>query len=185
MEGLPHDTQVTVCIPARVKIGVRVNKFKMNYLPVILATVAAMLVSGLWYSPHVFGRQWIALRAENLRVVPDAAIPAWKFLVEPGREVLVGCILLKLIRRMEIVTLKSALVVGFWVWLGFPVSMLIGSSLWDNKPWGLTLIHAGDWFTKMLVMASVITITRWLGPFGVGHDPKKDFLRQEPAIQKT
>jgi hypothetical protein len=40
--------------------------------------------------------------------------------------------------------------------------MLVGASLWDNKPWALSLIHGGDWFTKMLVMSAVITLTRRL-----------------------
>jgi hypothetical protein len=140
-----------------------VNTFKMNYLPVIAATLAAMVVSGIWYSPHVFGTQWIALRAANLGVAPDATIPTWKPIVEVAREVLVGYVLLRFIKQTDIMTVKRALALGFWVWFGFPVSMLVGSSLWDNKPWALSLIHAGDWLSKMLVMACAITITRRLG----------------------
>ena len=45
---------------------------------------------------------------------------------------------------------------------GFPVSMLVGASLWDNKPWMITAIHAGDWLMKMVLVA-VIMLTRERG----------------------
>ena len=57
-----------------------------------------------------------------------------------------------------IVDWKSALSLGFWVWIGFPVSMLVGASLWDNKSWMLTVIHAGDWFVKMLLMSVIVAV---------------------------
>jgi len=36
--------------------------------------------------------------------------------------------------------------------------MLVGASLWDNKSWMLTVIHAGDWFVKMLLMSVIVAV---------------------------
>jgi hypothetical protein len=71
--------------------------------------------------------------------------------------------MLRFVRQTRVETLGQAARLGFWVWLGFPVMMLAGASLWDSKSWELSLIHGGDWFLKMLAMAIVITAVRRLG----------------------
>jgi hypothetical protein len=138
------------------------NLFKRTILPVIVALVAAACISGLWYSPMLFGRQWVALRSQALNVAADSYIAPWKSLVEIIREIVVAYVLTRLVSRLKITRLTSALNLGFWIWMGFPVTMLVGASLWDNKPWALSLIHGGDWLTKMIVMSVLITLTRRL-----------------------
>jgi hypothetical protein len=143
---------------------------KRTVFPVIVAVVAAAIISGIWYSPLLFGKQWVALRSEALHVAPDAHIALWKLIVEIVREIVVAYVMTRLVIQLRVTRLTSALSLGFWVWMGFPVSMLVGASLWDNKPWALSLIHGGDWFTKMLVMTTVITFTRRLTPGSPEHE---------------
>lgn len=138
------------------------NMVKHTILPIATALVAAMLISSIWYSPMLFGRPWIALRSEWLHVQPNAYVAPWKPLVEVMREIVVAYVLTHLIAQLKITRLANAAALGFLVWLGFPVSMLVGASLWDDKPWTLSFIHAGDWLIKMLVMSIIITATRRL-----------------------
>lgn len=142
------------------------NLIKRTVFPIIVAVVAAAFISGIWYSPMLFGKQWVALRSEALHVAPDPHIAPWKPIVEVIREIVVAYVVTRLMSQLRITRLSSALSLGFWVWMGFPVSMLVGASLWDNKPWALSLIHGGDWLTKMLVMSVVIMFTHrlTLGP---------------------
>jgi len=139
------------------------NSIRLNYLPVLAAVVAAAVVSAVWYNPLVFGKQWIALRAMNSTIVRDAPVAPWKVPVEIVREFVVAYVLLRFVKQTRTDTWTQALSLGFWVWMGFPVAMLVGASLWDGKPWELTFIHGGDWLTKMLVMSVVITWTRGMG----------------------
>ena len=37
-------------------------EIEINYLAVILATIAAVVVGFVWYSPALFGNQWAKLR---------------------------------------------------------------------------------------------------------------------------
>ena len=138
------------------------NVVKSTIFPMATALVAAMLISSIWYSPMLFGRPWIALRSEWLHVQPNAYIAPWKPLVDIVREIVVAYVLTHLTAQLKIIRLTSAATLGFLVWLGFPVVMLVGASLWDDKPWALSFIHAGDWFIKMLVMPIIITATRCL-----------------------
>ena len=77
-------------------------------------------------------------------------------LIDLVRESVVIYVLARLVNGLGIVDWKSAVSLGFWVWLGFPVQMLVGASLWDHKPWVLDLVHAGDWLMKMLVIALIL-----------------------------
>jgi hypothetical protein len=130
---------------------------KINYLAIILAVVAAAIVSTVWYSPLLFGHLWMQYRAMHGAAVANATIPAWKTLAELVREVVVASVLAHFVRQSRIVDWKAALGLGFCAWLGFPVAMLVGASLWDNKPWMLTVIHGGDWLVKMLVMPVILS----------------------------
>jgi phosphotransferase system glucose/maltose/N-acetylglucosamine-specific IIC component len=135
------------------------NVSKINYLAVIAAVVAAAVVSSVWYSPFMLGKPWMELRDANAAATAGATLPVWKIFVEIVREFVVAYVLARFVNRTGITDWKGALSLGFWVWLGFPVAMLVGASLWDNKPWTLTCIHAGDWFIKMLLMA--VILSKW------------------------
>ena len=129
---------------------------RISHLAIVLALAAAAVVSSVWYSPFLFGKQWLELRNANSVGVADMAMPAWKIAVDLVRELVVVYVLARLVNGLGIVDWKGALSLGFWVWLGFPVQMLVGASLWDNKPWTLDLIHAGDWLMKMLLISLIL-----------------------------
>jgi DNA-binding transcriptional ArsR family regulator len=118
-----------------------------------------------------------------MSVTPNAYIAPWKPLVELIREVTVAYVLSRFIKQLAIYRLRGALSLGFWVWVGFPITMLVGASLWDNKPWELSLIHGGDWLTKMLVMSAVIMFTRRLA-FTSAEDFVREELPQQRAIRR-
>lgn len=128
---------------------------RINYLAVVAAVVAGVVVSTAWYSPLLFGRQWMELRAVVPAATSEAGMPAWKVLAELVRELVVAYVLARFV-LIGGFDWRGALRLGFWAWLGFPVAMLVGASLWDNKPWLLSVIHGGDWLVKMLVMALVV-----------------------------
>jgi hypothetical protein len=130
---------------------------RMNYVGVALAVIAAAVVSSVWYSPFLFGKQWMELRSMTSSGMPDTTMPVWKMLVDLVRELIVTYVLAQFIARLGIVNWRDALNLGFWVWLGFPLQMLVGASLWDNKPWMLAPIHAGDWLIKMLLMSLILS----------------------------
>ncbi len=133
---------------------------KIKYSAVVAAVVAGVVVSSIWYSPLLFGRQWMELRDLSPGATADAGLPAWKVLVEIVREVVVAWVLARIVVLSGVADWRSALSLGFWVWLGFPVAMLVGVSLWDNKPWMLVVIHGGDWLVKMLAMAVIVGVWR-------------------------
>ena len=53
-----------------------------------------------------------------------------------------------------------AVVLGLVVWIGFPVIILSGSMMWDNIPWEVAVVHAGDWFLKLIIIAVIVGLWR-------------------------
>jgi hypothetical protein len=129
---------------------------KVSYSAMVVALIAAIAVSSVWYNPLLFGNLWRELDGANRAGAASTSIHAWKILIDLVREFVVIYVLARLVRGLGIVDWKGALNLGFWAWLGFPVQMLVGASLWDNKPWTLDLIHAGDWLLKMLLTTFIL-----------------------------
>lgn len=51
----------------------------------------------------------------------------------------------------------GAVHIGLFLWIGFPVILLTGSVLWENIPWKVAAIHAGDWLVKLLVISVIVS----------------------------
>ena len=132
---------------------------KVSYSAMVVALIAAIAVSAIWYSPLLFGKLWRELDGANPAGPAHTNIPTWKILIDLVREFVVIYVLARLVSGLRITDSRAALNLGFWTWLGFPVQMLVGSSLWDNKSWTLDLIHGGDWLLKMLL--TTLILAKW------------------------
>jgi len=131
----------------------------INLLAVVVATVAVFVTSSVWYS--LFGREMMTLRGVNQNDATDTAkIPAWQIPVELVRSLVVAFVLAVFFLQLGIDNWIGAVQLGFLMWVGFPVTLLIGSVIWENVPWKLAAIHIGDWFVKLLLMAAILGVWR-------------------------
>ncbi len=105
---------------------------RVNFIALGVVAVVAFVASSLWYSPLLFGRQFVELSGVAGSPQPNAvkALSEW----------------------------KAALGVGLWLWVGFPVVLLTGSMLWQNVPWQLAAIHSGDWLIKLVLIPLAIAL---------------------------
>jgi hypothetical protein len=131
---------------------------EINYLTVVVAAIAAFVMSSVWYI--IFGKARMELLGKEPNATADMRrVPAWKKLIEFVRGLIVAYVLAHLVALLGIVEWRSALQIAVWLWIGFPFMILVGSVLWDNRPWKLAAIHAGDWLMKILLMAFILS--RW------------------------
>jgi hypothetical protein len=127
---------------------------RINFLALTVITVIAFVASSIWYSPILFGRPFLELSGATTTPPPNAL----KALFELLRTFVLAYVIARLMLRLNVTTWKDALAVGLWLWIGFPVILLTGSILWQNVPWQLAAIHAGDWLIKLLLIPVGITI---------------------------
>ncbi len=128
---------------------------QVNHLAVVVAALAAFVLSSGWYI--AFARQRAAL---SPAAMADMNKPQpVKMLIEVARNILLAYVLAYFVARLGVADWSAAIRFGLVTWLGFPVLLLVGSVIWENVSWKLAGIHAGDWLVKILLM--VFILSRW------------------------
>ncbi len=125
----------------------------MNYLAIAVATVAVFVISSVWY---------VAFGSVYRTLSPAAADtqPAWKYAFEILRSLVLATVIAGLSTRLDLDSQAGAVLLGLTLWVGFPVVLLAGSVQWENVPWRLAALHAGDWLLKLLAIAAIVTLWR-------------------------
>jgi hypothetical protein len=126
---------------------------RINYWSVIITGIIAFMLSLIWYSPFVFGKIWM-----EYRNTPAQSAPSWTMIFAPLREITASYIIAIVITRLTITDWKKAVELILLLWLAFHAVGMAGAIIWDNMPWQLGLVHAGDWLMKMIFMAVVLSL---------------------------
>lgn len=128
-----------------------------NWLAIIVAAVGAFLIGGLWYSPLLFARQWMAAHAHSpddvARMKADAprayGISFVAFLV-------MAFILQMVLNHVDAHTWLSGALWAAHLWLGFAVTIGLMANVYSGKKLSVFLIDAGYQLVYFLVMGAIL-----------------------------
>ena len=112
----------------------------------------------MWYSPLLFGTQWMRLRGVNPKG-EGMRFSASKMIVE-FLCVLVVAFVLSLFTALLPQTVSAAIIFGLIIWVGFYVPTFLSAVLWEETPFGLFLINAGLRLVNTLAMSLVLVLWR-------------------------
>ena len=132
----------------------------INYLAVIVAAVASMVVGGLWNSPFVFGAERMRLAGMSANATGDTQMPVGKLLAQFVRSLVIAFVLARFVVLLGISDWIGAVQLAIWVWIGFNAALIVGAVIWENQPWKLFAIHAGDALLQTIVMAIILGVWR-------------------------
>jgi len=131
---------------------------EINWLAVLLATVAGMICAGLWYTKSLFGPTW-----RKLTGVSEA--DSQKAGNKPMVMVLIANIITAVVLTVVINMGKTVfennsvgfvLFIGFVLWLAFSATTLATHNAFEQKPTKLTWINNGYQLVLFLSMSLVI-----------------------------
>jgi hypothetical protein len=128
-----------------------------NWLAILVAAVVAFLLGGLWYSPLLFARQWMAAHAHSpedvARMKADAprayGISFVAFLV-------MAFILQMLLNHLGVQSWQTGALWAAHVWLGFAVTIGLMANVYSGKKFSVFLIDAGYQLVYLLVMGAIL-----------------------------
>jgi hypothetical protein len=130
----------------------------VNYLAIFIAAVANIIIGMIWYSPKVFGKQW--MHAIGMKIPRSKAEKA-----DRQKEAMPGYVL-SFIAAIVMAYVISVLLVtktpgegvllGFWVWLGFVATVNLAPVLWEKKSWRWYYISAGHYLISLVIMGAII-----------------------------
>ena len=131
---------------------------EVNWLGIVLATVAAMAVGFVWYSRGVFGTVWMKLAG-----LDDAKMKKGMF--GPMVSAVVGSLLTAYILAhvsflahafFKNTFFMDTVTTAFWLALGISATTLVIHNSFERKPWKLTALAVGNRFVTLVVMGMVI-----------------------------
>ena len=128
----------------------------VNLIAVLGAAIAAMVVGFLWYGP-LFGKQWIRLMGfskGNMKKAKQKRMGRL-YLINFIAGIVTAYVLALFVKGASI---NAALMMGFWIWLGFFAAVMVGSILWEGKPLSLYLINVFYWIVNVEVMAVILSM---------------------------
>ncbi len=137
----------------------------INYLAVLGAAAASMVIGSLWYGP-LFGKQWMALSGigpDMIERIKAKGMGKTYVLAFVGSLVMAYVLAHALIfasAYLKIAGMQAGLMAGFWNWLGFVAPVTLGVVLWEGKPWRLWVLSNGYYLASLLAMGVILAIWR-------------------------
>lgn len=131
----------------------------INYLAVLVAAIVSMIVGAFWYSPMLFGKQWM----EWMNFAPKDMLDMKKranasYAINFLTLLLMAFVLAHFVDYAQATTFIEGVQLGFWVWLGFIATISLGSVLWENKPIQAYLLNAGYQLVSLVLMGVILTL---------------------------
>jgi hypothetical protein len=124
----------------------------IHLVAVVVAVLAAFVMSSAWYIVFAKQRLTLSLAAAGNMNRPQPL----KMLGELVRTFLLACVLAYLAVHTGVASVTGALRLGMVLWVGFPFVLLTGSIMWEDVPWKLAAIHAGDWLVKLVLITAIL-----------------------------
>lgn len=128
----------------------------VNYVAVLVAAIAAMVVGSAWYSPLVLGKQWMKARGIDPGGMNGMKFPLGMMVQEFISTLVMAFVIAQFAAWVGAGGWLGGLVLGLWLWLGFVVTVMFGSTLWEKYPIGLFVINAGLRLVNIVLMAVII-----------------------------
>ena len=125
--------------------------FDVNYLAVLVAGIAAMILAFIWYVP-LFGKMWMKLT----KIKPKKKGMAKKYFAALIKTWIIAYFLAVFIKWVGAVDMENGLLVGFWLWIGFMATTTYSGVIWGKKPFKLWLLDNAYNLLSMLLMAWII-----------------------------
>lgn len=131
----------------------------INYLAVLAAALVNIVLGFLWYGP-LFGKYWIKLMNFDKKKMEEAKKKgmAKTYAVMVVSTLLMSYILAHFVDYAQATTLIDGIIAGFWIWLGFVATIMIGTVLWEGKPMKLYLLNISYYLVALSIMGAILAV---------------------------
>lgn len=135
----------------------------VNYLAVLVAALANMVLGWLWYGP-IFGKAWVSMMGFTPEKMEELKK---KGMAAPYVIMLVGSIVMSFVLANALIFAETYLKVsgvtagiqaGFWNWIGFIAPVTMGVVLWEGKPWKLWLLNVSYYLVGLVMMGVILAL---------------------------
>jgi len=134
-------------------------EIEINWLAVLVAGVANMMVGFLWYSPLLFAAPWMKLSGMTKEKIAKSNMTKTygvSFLVGLVTAFVLAHVMGLSMNFFHYSGLSTGINTAFWMWLGFIMPVQLTSWLFDGRSFTLFLINTGYQLAALVAMGIVI-----------------------------
>ena len=135
----------------------------VNWLAVLVSGVVIFMLGGLWYSPILFAKPWMALMGrteEELRAKAAAKSMPAMYLTVFLCGLVSAFVLAVVIEGFGATGAGAGATVGALCWLGFAAATSFGTSLFSFEPRKLWLINSAYNLVSFVIAGVILALWR-------------------------
>jgi hypothetical protein len=143
----------------------------VNYLAVLAAAIVMFILGGIWYSPVLFMKKWVALQdrtEEQMRAQAASANMPLMYASAFVTALITAWVMAHLLAYMASVVDPSVTnlnaghgaIFGFVCWLGFAAPTSYATALFSGKPKQLWLIDSAYNLVSFVLAGAILAVWR-------------------------
>jgi len=133
----------------------------VNNLAVLASAVVIFLLGGLWYSPLLFAKRWVALigkTEEELKANAGSMPMSYLLVLLCG--LVTAWVLAIVVGNFAPSSAVDGALIGALCWLGFAGATSFGTATFSGKPKALWLIDSGFNLVSFMVTGAILAVWR-------------------------
>jgi len=130
----------------------------INLWSIIVASIVAFVIGAIWYSPILFGKEWMTLIKMTDKDLAEAKTKGVTkfYIIQFIFTVISFCVLGFAMSELGIQTASDGAFIGLIAWLGFVLPIGISNLIWENKPFKLILINTISTLLTLVIGGAII-----------------------------
>lgn len=130
----------------------------MNIWPILTASVAAFGIGALWYSPILFGKEWMSLmKISDSDVAKAKASSMWLLY---GIHIIFTIVSFAVLGFLVVASGSRSggdgAFIGFLVWLGAMLPIGVSQLLWEKRPFKLVAINMVNLLIAYMIGGAIV-----------------------------
>lgn len=130
----------------------------INYLTVLMATFASMVLGTLWYAPFAFGREWMKLVGLSEQDTKENRGASMALMLVGA--LVASYVMAHFIGFVNATTLADGARTGAWIGIGFVFTAAMGESIFSRRPARLLAITGGYQVVNLILIGAILAAWR-------------------------
>ncbi len=129
---------------------------QINWLAVIVVTVANMVIGFLWYGP-IFGQTWLRLIGKRAEEIEGSSVV---YGISALAALVSAVVLALVVTAFGADTIVSGLVAGAVLWIGIGATGTLVYTTFEGPPYSVWLLHASYMLVVFIIGGAVLAVWR-------------------------
>jgi hypothetical protein len=131
-------------------------ELNLNWWAVLFAAVVNMVVGALWYSPALFGNQWVKLLGKKMKDMGKNAGQAYG--ITTVAALVQTFILALLVHNLGASTASDGAALGLLLWLGVAATTSISDYVFSGRPLMLWALNQGYYLVVLMANGAILAV---------------------------